>query len=208
MEQPPNPAGQRRRPPAAKNAPPVGAGYLVSSMRPNMLRILIIARYAWALPATLAGLLLSLIAFALGAKGRLVEGAVEIAGGRIDACVLVFPRHCRFGAITFGHIIIGVDHQTLAHHRLHEHVHVRQYERWGVLFFPLYLGSSLLQIARGRDPYLSNAFEREAFANSASCELRPDPAVNRTPIGDAPSADVSSAPVTSSRWASVRQCCR
>ena len=47
-----------------------------------MLHILDIARYAWALPATLAGLLLSLVAFALGAKGRLVEGAVEIAGGQ------------------------------------------------------------------------------------------------------------------------------
>jgi hypothetical protein len=31
------------------------------------------------------------------------------------------------------------------------------------LFFPLYLGSSLLQIVRGRDPYLDNPFEREAF---------------------------------------------
>ena len=144
-------------------------------MRPVLLRILIIARYAWALPGTFIGLLLSLIALALGAKGRVVEGAVEIAGGRIDACVSMLPRRCRFGAITFGHVIIGLDHQTLAHHRLHEHVHVRQYERWGVLFFPLYLASSLLQIARGRDPYLNNAFEREAFAKSVSCELRPNP---------------------------------
>jgi len=163
-----------------------------------MLHILDIARYAWALPATLAGLLLSLVAFALGAKGRLVEGAVEIAGGRVDACVLMLPRKCRFVAMTFGHVIIGVDHRTLAHHRPHEHVHVRQYERWGVLFFPLYLGSSLLQIARGRDPYLSNAFEREAFATSVSCEPGPDPALNRTPIGDAQSVDASSAPVASS----------
>ena len=38
-------------------------------MRPIMLHIPIIARYAWALPATLAGLLLSLIAFALGDQG-------------------------------------------------------------------------------------------------------------------------------------------
>jgi hypothetical protein len=74
-----------------------------------------------------------------------------------------------------------LDHQTLAHHRLHEHVHVRQYERWGVLFFPLYLASSLLQIARGRDPYLNNAFEREAFAKSVSRDPRPNPAFNRTP---------------------------
>ena len=168
-------------------------------MRPSMRRMLIIARYFWALPATFAGLLLSLVAFALGAKGRIVEGAVEIAGGRIDRCLLMLPRYCRFGAITFGHVIIGVDHATLAGHRLHEHVHVRQYERWGVFFFPLYLSSSLLQFALGRDPYLNNSFEREAFAKSVSCELSPNPAINRTPIGDAPSADVSPAPVTSSR---------
>lgn len=129
-----------------------------------------VARYAWALPATCVGLLLSLIAFALGAKVRLVEGAIEIAGGRIDSCLSMLPRCSRFGAITFGHVIIGVDHETLSLHRSHEHVHVRQYERWGVLFFPLYLASSLLQIVRGRDPYLNNSFEREAFAKSACPE--------------------------------------
>jgi hypothetical protein len=165
-------------------------------MDPVMHRILIIARYAWALPATFAGLLLSLIALAFGAKGRIVEGAFEIAGGRIDKCLSMLPRYCRFGAITIGHVIIGVDHETLARHRLHEHVHVRQYERWGMLFFPLYLFSSLLQIVRGCDPYLDNSFEREAFAESISCDLRPHPAVNPTPISGVPSAGGSSTPDT------------
>lgn len=136
-------------------------------------RLLIIARYAWALPATIAGLLLSLVALAFGAKGRVIQGAVEIAGGRIDRCLSTLPGNCRFGAMTIGHVIIGVDHETLAHHRLHEHVHVRQYERWGVFFFPLYLFSSLLQIVQGRDPYLHNSFEREAFAASLSTHSTP-----------------------------------
>ena len=139
-------------------------------MSHSIRRIFSVARYVWASPATSVGMLLSLIAFAVGAKGRVVEGAIEVAGGRIDRCLLVLPRYCRFGAITFGHVIIGVDHETLSQHRLHEHVHIRQYERWGVLFFPLYLWSSLLQIARGRDPYLNNSFEREAFAKSACSE--------------------------------------
>lgn len=144
-------------------------------------RIHIIARYAWALPATLAGLLLSLVAFAFGASGRVVEGAIEIAGGRFDRCISMLPRYCRFGAITFGHVIIGADHETLTHVRLHEHVHVRQYERWGVLFFPLYLASSLYQLVRGRHPYLNNCFEREALATSGDCNPTPDPAVNGDP---------------------------
>jgi hypothetical protein len=43
---------------------------------------------------------------------------------------------------------------------------VRQYERWGAFFFPAYLGSSLWQLVRGRDPYRHNRFEREAFRAS------------------------------------------
>ena len=136
----------------------------MGTLTPCIIRV---ARYTWALPATFVGLLLSLLAFCIGATGRMVEGAIEIAGGRIARCLLMLPRCCHFGAITFGHVIIGVDHATLARCRLHEHVHIRQYERWGVLFFPLYLSSSLLELVRGRDPYLDNSFEREAFEESA-----------------------------------------
>lgn len=143
-------------------------------MRPMFRGTLAIARYAWALPATLVGLLLSLLAFAVGARGRMVEGAIEIAGGRVARCLLALPRCCHFDAITFGHVIIGVNHETLAGCRFHEHVHIRHYERWGVLFFPLYLLSSFFQIVRGHNPYLDNSFEREAFEKSVSCELGPN----------------------------------
>ena len=74
----------------------------------------------------------------------------------------------RFEAITLGHIVLGLNHTVLETHRLHEHAHVRQYERWGMLFFPLYLGSSLAQLLRGRDPHCYNHFERKAFMNAAS----------------------------------------
>ena len=84
--------------------------YRSASTGPIVRHVLIIARYAWALPATFAGLLLSLIAFAFGARGRVVGGAVEIAGGRIDRCISMLPPYCRFAAITFGHVIIGLDH--------------------------------------------------------------------------------------------------
>ena len=45
---------------------------------------------------------------------------------------------------------------------------MRQYERWGPLFGPAYLLSSLVQLARGRRPYWDNHFEREAYAKVAS----------------------------------------
>ena len=62
----------------------------------------------------------------------------------------------------------GADPASLIAHRRHERIHVRQYERWGVLFIPLYCASSLLQFFRGRDPYLENRFEREA-CSCGSC---------------------------------------
>ncbi|HET9646202.1 MAG TPA: signal peptide prediction [Burkholderiaceae bacterium] len=121
-------------------------------------------RYAWALPATLVGALAGMLALGLGARGRIVAGTAEIGGGRLASLLRVLPARFRFEAITLGHVIVGIDHRALARHRDHERVHVRQYERWGLLFFPLYFGSSLWQLMRGRDPYLDNCFEREAFA--------------------------------------------
>jgi hypothetical protein len=108
------------------------------------------------------GLLLALAALASGATVRVIEGTLEVAGGGIAPSVARFPRVLRFSAITFGHVILGVSHAALDFHRGHERVHVRQYERWGLLFFALYCGSSLVQLLRGRDFYLDNRFEREA----------------------------------------------
>ncbi len=124
-------------------------------------------RYAWAFPATVIGLALAVIARALGATLAIVDGAVEVAGGGLGRTLSRVPRLNRFDAITFGHVILGTSHETLAACRAHEHVHVSQYERWGVLFFPLYLGSSLAQLIRGRSPYWHNHFERQAFDGAA-----------------------------------------
>lgn len=124
-------------------------------------------RYAWALPATALGLLFSAVAVCAGARPWLVGGVIEVTGGCLERCVSILPRGARFGAITFGHVIIGLDHPLPARVRAHELVHVRQYERWGVLFFPLYLASSLVQLVRGRRPYLDNMFEREAHARTS-----------------------------------------
>jgi hypothetical protein len=45
---------------------------------------------------------------------------------------------------------------------------VRQYERWGLLFYPAYGLSSLWQLLRGRRPYWDNVFEVEARRRSGS----------------------------------------
>ena len=121
-------------------------------------------RYMWAAPATAAGLVAAGVACALGATARVVDGVLEVAGGRLCSRVGSAPASFAFVAITLGHVVIGQDHAVLDGLRAHEHEHVRQYERWGVLFFVAYLGSSALQLLRGRSPYWHNRFERQARA--------------------------------------------
>jgi len=133
-----------------------------------MRRAFAICRYFWPSPASFVGLVLCGLALPFGARMKVVDGALEVCGGSIHRFIALLPRPLRFAAITFGHVIIGVDHAVLDRVRLHEHVHIRQYERWGLFFFPAYLISSLVQLVNGRDPYLHNHFEREAFLGAAS----------------------------------------
>lgn len=124
-------------------------------------------RYLWASPYTMLGLALGSVAVLCGATARRQQGVVEICGGRIGATIARLPPALGFSAMTLGHVILAVDRSALAQLRFHEHVHVRQYERWGPLFLPAYLLSSLLQLLRGRNPYRENHFERQAYAMDA-----------------------------------------
>lgn len=115
--------------------------------------------YLWAAPCTAVGLLAAAVACLWGARARVVEGVLEVALGAA-------PHRPRlpFQAITLGHVVVGVDAEVLARVRAHEQVHVRQYERWGLLFFLAYPAASLHAWLRGGDAYRDNAFEREARA--------------------------------------------
>ena len=131
-------------------------------------------RYLWASPNTALGLLLVPVAWLSGGTVRRVQGVVEVQG-RAVAWLLQHgvPLAGGAAALTLGHVVLGRDVGTLDRCRAHEHVHVRQYERWGPLFIPAYLGASLLAAARGRHPYFDNAFEREAFATERRPSGRP-----------------------------------
>lgn len=121
-------------------------------------------RYVWASPYSLLGLLLALTAILLGATARVNAGTLKVAGGRFGLWLSRFPRPLRFSAVTIGHIILGESHAVLESVSAHEHVHVRQYERWGILFVPAYCCASLFQLVRGRSPHFANPFEKEAYA--------------------------------------------
>lgn len=120
--------------------------------------------YVWASPNTLLGLLLAGGALLTGGRVRLYRGAVEAHGGVVRWLLArAVPLRGGAAAMVVGHVILGRDEESLDLSRDHEHVHVRQYERWGPLFLPLYFGASLWAWLRGRDAYRDNPFEREAY---------------------------------------------
>jgi hypothetical protein len=93
-----------------------------------------------------------------------VNGVIEIHGPTIGWVL----RHCTVleggaCAITFGHVVLARDQESLDVTRVHERVHVRQYERWGPLFIPAYLLASLSGLINGTGVYAGNFFERQAM---------------------------------------------
>ena len=122
-------------------------------------------RYVWASPATCLGLLAVALALPGGGRAQVVSGVLEVYGGFVTWFLTHgmpwMPRGA--SAMTLGHVVLGCDPECLDRTRSHERVHVRQYERWGPLFLPLYLSYSFVLWLRRRDPYLDNPFEVEAY---------------------------------------------
>lgn len=117
--------------------------------------------YAWASPCTLVGLALGVTVLLAGGRAYTAAGAWEFA-----LRPAAYRSRLPFHAITLGHVILGTSPQVLAALRAHEQVHVRQYERWGPLFFLAYPAASLWQWLRGGRPYRDNCFEVEARVQS------------------------------------------
>jgi len=120
--------------------------------------------YAWPAPYTCVGLAMGMVVIALGGAGRLRGGILEFSGGALGQWI--GRGRIPFGAITVGHAVLGLDQALLDGVRSHEHVHVRQYERWGLLFVPAYLMASALAWMCGGHFYQDNVFERDAFART------------------------------------------
>ncbi len=114
--------------------------------------------YAWTAPTTCVGLVAGALTLLTGGQAQVRRGVIEFHGG--------FSRwlglRWGFAAMTLGHVIVGRDPHCLDYCRDHEHVHVRQAERWGLFFIPAYLIESAWAWRRGGHYYLDNRFEREA----------------------------------------------
>lgn len=115
--------------------------------------------YLWASPNTIFALTIGLL---LLGRFRVVDGVIEIHGRGIAAALASLPRPA--AAMTLGHAVFGRSSADLDRTRVHERVHVAQFERWGPLFVPAYLSASVWLYAIGRDGYLENPFEIEAYA--------------------------------------------
>ncbi len=123
--------------------------------------------YFWAAPTSLIGLMIALPSLISGAKTQRISGVLEITGGFWLFTSKFYPSLLHFDAITFGHVIIAKDTKILSVWREHEHIHVQQYCRWGVLFLLAYPLASLWQFIHHRHPYWHNPFEVEAYTKAA-----------------------------------------
>lgn len=119
---------------------------------------------AWTSPNSLIGLIFGVLALLSGGGVHVKRGCVEFHGGVVEWALGLLLGGEGVAAMTLGHTILGQTPKMLRESRDHEHVHVQQYERWGPFFLPAYFGSSLILWMRGRDCYLENPFEVEAYA--------------------------------------------
>src|SRR5690348_719434 len=130
------------------------------------LLMLTLLKLLWVAPASLLGLLAAALGLLSGGKVQCVAGVLEAHGGFVTWFLNRGLPWMSSGAaaMTLGHVVLGCDADCLERTRTHERVHVRQYERWGPLFLPLYLGYSFILWLQRRDPYMDNPFEVEAYA--------------------------------------------
>ena len=122
----------------------------------------------WASPYTLLGLVLGMIGLTTSGHARVRGGVVEFYGGGVKWLLRRLPLGQSTLALTLGHTILGQTDAALDVSRDHEMVHVRQFERWGPLMGPAYLGCSLVLWLIGRRPYRDNPFEQEAYGQEGS----------------------------------------
>lgn len=134
------------------------------AFQPDGLFVLVkTLRMVWASPNSLIGLVVGGTGLLFGGRVQVRRGCLEFYGGLVGWLLRRTPLGPGVAAMTLGHTILGQTPHGLEVARDHEHVHVRQYERWGPLFLPAYLGCSLWLWSRGSDPYRDNPFEKEAY---------------------------------------------
>lgn len=115
-----------------------------------------------------------------GALTLFTGGAVQRREGCLEfhrafARALLESPRLDASAITLGHVILGRDAAALDANRAHEHVHVRQAERLGPFFLPLYGLAAVWAALRHGRHYEANRFEVEARLKSGEARAAEAP---------------------------------
>ena len=124
------------------------------------------ALWIWASPWSCFGLGVGLLGLLSGGGVQRVGRTLEFHGGFVVWFLSYAPLIKHANAVTFGHTILGRTPEILAEVRSHEMIHVKQYELWGPLFVPAYLGWWFVLWLQGKHPYFDNPFEVEAFRDA------------------------------------------
>jgi hypothetical protein len=123
--------------------------------------------YLWASPYTLLGLTIGLVGLCTGGRSRTHGPVLEFYGGGVKWLMhKLLPNGQFVLAITLGHTVLGQTEASLDISHEHELVHVRQFERWGPLMGPMYLGWCVVLWFQGKRPYRDNPFEIEAYGEA------------------------------------------
>jgi len=131
-----------------------------------MSSVLCLFGILWAAPWSLVGLGIGGLGLISGGHVQRKGRILEFWGGCLPTVLRVFPFYSGSPVATFGHAVLGRTDRHLDACREHQLVHVRQYERWGILFVPAYLVCWFALWLRGKRPYYDNPFERQAFNES------------------------------------------
>ncbi|MGI5837693.1 MAG: hypothetical protein ACOX87_14540 [Chloroflexota bacterium] len=118
--------------------------------------IRLLARYLWASPNTLLGIAAAIASFSIPRRAGSILTCHSNRG--FAHWFLTRRGYC---AVTLGHVVLMTS-QAKPDVLGHEMVHVRQEERWGPFYLPVYCLSMLITRLHGKDPYWDNPFEIEA----------------------------------------------
>jgi hypothetical protein len=143
-----------------------------------MVPFLNFVKAVWALPVSIVAVALLPLAI-WRADWHVRNGVLEITSPALSWFLRgpwfrALAGGSGFAAATIGQVIVARDAQCMASCRIHEHVHVRQCERWGMFFPFAYVGAGLWIALRKRQfsaYYWDNPFEVEARAAEGG-ELR------------------------------------
>ena len=101
----------------------------------------------WAVPWTFLGICMGVVGLLTGGGMQRVGRVLEFHGGLLAWLLTRAPIAGGACALTLGHTVLARTAGDLDRTRRHELVHVAQYERWGLLFVPAYLGLLGLALA-------------------------------------------------------------